>query len=267
MHKGSLTVVGSGIKFMSHLTIEAKSVIETADKVLYLVNEPAMREWLSTRLKAAESLEYAYTMHQLRRDTYKTITQAILLALEYHQHICVVLEGHPTVFATPALEAVVEAKKRGIRATILPGISAEAYLFADLLIDPGSCGCQSYEATDFLIHRRAFDGHSHLILWQISVIGMLHNAVMYDYTTGLQILVDYLHQCFPLDHEIVLYEGSQYPHIASNIKRTALACLPSTILSPITTLYLPPVKKAPYDTKIINQLNINIDHLRNQTEY
>jgi tetrapyrrole methylase family protein/MazG family protein len=263
MDKGSLTVVGSGIKFMSHLTIEAKSIIESADKVLYLVNEPAMKEWLSTHIRQAESLEEAYTQHALRSDTYKAITQTIIHSLKEHQHICVILEGHPTVFAKPALNAVIEAKKRGIRTSILPGISAEAYLFADLMIDPGSCGCQSYEATDFLIHRRAFDGHSHLILWQISVIGMLQNQDEYDYAENLQILINYLYQCYPQDHEVVLYEGSQYPHIASNIKRIPLNHLPNATLTRITTLYLPPVKKAHYDENMIQQLNININHLLN----
>jgi hypothetical protein len=45
---------------------------------------------------------------------------------------------------------------------MLPGISAEDCLFADLGIDPGIYGCQSYEATDFLANGRPWgetDGH------------------------------------------------------------------------------------------------------------
>ena len=89
------------------------------------------------------------------------------------QHICVALEGHPSVFATPALNAVILAKQHGYYAKILPGISSEDCLFADLLIDPGSSGCQSFEATDFLIHKRIFDPTCHLILWQVDEIGIL----------------------------------------------------------------------------------------------
>jgi hypothetical protein len=36
----------------------------------------------------------------------------------------------------------------GFDAVMLPGISAEDCLFADLGIDPGMIGCQSFEATD-----------------------------------------------------------------------------------------------------------------------
>ena len=46
MKSGSLVLVGSGIKFVSHITNEAKASIEQADKVLYLVNEPAIGEWI-----------------------------------------------------------------------------------------------------------------------------------------------------------------------------------------------------------------------------
>jgi hypothetical protein len=34
---------------------------------------------------------------------------------------------------------------------MLPAVSAEDCLFADLGVDPGAAGCQSHEAADFLI--------------------------------------------------------------------------------------------------------------------
>jgi hypothetical protein len=47
MTYSSLVVVGSSIKFISHLTTEAKTYIEQSNKVLYLVNEPAIKEWVA----------------------------------------------------------------------------------------------------------------------------------------------------------------------------------------------------------------------------
>jgi uncharacterized protein YabN with tetrapyrrole methylase and pyrophosphatase domain len=79
----------------------------------------------------------------------------------------VVFYGHPTVFAKSALDAVIKLEKENYVTKILPAISSEDCLFADLRIDPGSDGCQSYEATDFLIRRKKIDPTSHLILWQI----------------------------------------------------------------------------------------------------
>lgn len=256
MIKGSLTIVGCGIKFMSHLSIEAKAAIEHADTLFYLVNEPAMRAWLHEHHPNSMSLEYLYQQHELRKDTYHAITHTILQALESHKNICVVLEGHPTVFAQPALDAAIQARQANYLTRILPGISAEDYLFAELQIDPGSAGCQSYEATDFLIHQRAFDGCSHLILWQVSVIGMLGHNPDHEHKKGTQILVQHLNQYYPLDHQVILFEGSQYPHIASRIETMALQNLPEANISRITTLYIPPARKPQQDKTMLKKLGI-----------
>jgi len=172
MKKSSLTVVGTGIKFLSQMTLEAKTYIEKSDKVLYLVNDPALKQWINQTNKNSESLDDIYFKHSKRLDSYLAITDYILSHLADSKHICVALYGHPTVFAKPALDAVLAATAQGYDAKILPGISAEDCLFADLLIDPGTCGCQSFEATDFLLYNRKFDANSHLILWQPDVIGI-----------------------------------------------------------------------------------------------
>jgi hypothetical protein len=88
-------------------------------------------------------------------------------------NVCVVYYGHPGVFVMPSHDSIRQARAAGFEAIMLPGISAEDCLFADLGIDPGRIGCQSFEATDFLVNRRKFDTSSHLILWQIGVIGDL----------------------------------------------------------------------------------------------
>src|SRR3989338_5829580 len=111
MTKASLVVVGSGIKFISHLTHEARAYIEQSDKVLYLVNDPAMKEWIKKNNSHAESLDNLYTKYHLRNDCYSAITEYILKTLHNNQHVCVVLYGHPTVFSKPGLDAVLLAKQ------------------------------------------------------------------------------------------------------------------------------------------------------------
>lgn len=256
MKSGSLTVVGSGIKFLSHLTTEAQAHIQHADKVLYLVNEPAIENWICENSKQSQSLNTIYSNHQSRKDTYEAITSDIMAHLRQKNDICVVLEGHPVVHATPALEAVKQAKNEGYYATILPGISAEAYLFADLGIDPGSSGCQSYEATDFLIHHRAYDGYSHLILWQVSVIGMVENTPSHCHKKNTRHLVDYLSKHYPMSHNVILYEGSQYPHIQSKVTHLPLIELPESNISRTTTLYIPPMRQSDSDPSMLRLLGI-----------
>ncbi len=262
MKNASLVVVGSGIKFLSHLTNETKIYMEQADIILYLVNEPAMKEWLKNNFSNTESLDNLYTSHRLRSHCYHAIKDRILYHLHQQQRVCVVIYGHPTVFAQPALDAVKQARSEGFDAVIFPGISAEACLFADLLINPGANGCQSFEATDFLIHHRKYDARSHLILWQIGVIGALGHTKMSDEMNGIRLLSNYLNKQYDADHKVILYEAAQYPHFKPRIDELELMQLSNAHITQISTLYVPPACAAVGDEMMIKQLGINLADLQ-----
>ncbi len=255
---GSLVLVGSGIKFLSHLTTEAKLYIERADKVLYLLNEPAMQQWVQKTNSTAESLDPLYIKYPLRSDCYKAITDYILETLYKQQNVCVVLYGHPTVFAEPGLNAVIQARKVGYDARALPGISAEDCLFADLLINPGSCGCQSFEATDFLVYGRKWDPNSHLLLWQVGIIGILEHTIDQKNSKALHALVQHLNKYYLSNHEVILYEAAQYTGFEAKIYKFPLEQLPSTIISRTATLYVPPAKRSQIKKGMLKTLGIEI---------
>ncbi|MFI1583783.1 hypothetical protein [Embleya sp. NPDC020630] len=86
------------------------------------------------------------------------------------------VSAHPGVFAFPGHEAVRRARLDGIPARMLAGSSAGDWLFADPGLDPATRGCQSIEASDFLLRHRVFDPTSLLVLWQVGVIGISANV-------------------------------------------------------------------------------------------
>lgn len=260
--QSSLVVVGVGIKFLSHISTETKAYISQSDKVLYLVNDPLMQEWIEELNPNSESLDYLYNKHVLRTDSYKEISNYILQSMNDNKHVCVVMYGHPSVFAQPALDAVKEAKKQGYYAKILPAISAEDCLFADLLIDPGSCGCQSFETTDFLIHDRKFDTNSHLVLWQVGVIAVLSHLKMQNDKNGIITLTNYLKQFYPSQHLVTIYEASQYPNFEPRITEVILENLPDAILSRLSTLYVPPLQKSACNERMLEALMIDKKNLQ-----
>ncbi len=257
MKKMSLTVVGSGIKLLSHLSTEARAHIEQSDKVLYLVNDPLLQEWIAKNSKSSENLDDLYQKYPLRKDCYQAITDYILEVLKTEITLCVVAYGHPTVFAHPLLQAVIQAKKECLDAKILPAISAEDCLFADLLINPGDVGCASFEATDFMLYQRQWDVHSHLLLWQVGVIGLLSQPRQgYDNRKGAQLLVNYLTKKYDLNHPAVLYEAAQYPYFEPRIEHCVLKQLPELEYSAISTLYVPPAGKAKRDDSVLKYLGV-----------
>lgn len=252
----SLIVVGCGIKFFAHLTNEVIAYIKQSDIVLYLVNDPILKLWIQEQNQYTESLDRLYFSCPNRADSYSLITEYVLEHLYQNKHICFVLYGHPSVYAKPGLDAVKKAKKEGYYAKILPAISAEACLFADLLIDPGSSGSQSFEASDFLIHQRQVDISSHLILWQINAIGILNHETTNNKKIGILLLFDYLTKYYKVTDKIIIYEAAQYPGFEPTIKQTQLKYLPDIQLSNLSTLYIPPTKIAACDQAILKALEL-----------
>ena len=249
---GSLVVVGTGITLGAHVTPETIAEIEGADRVFYLVTEPATEAWLQKLNPACESLEGMYAENKTRIQTYHEMTHAIVQAVRDGQRVCAAFYGHPGVFVNAAHRAIAVARDEGFPARMLPGISAEACLYADLGVNPGDYGCQSFEATDFLASRRRFDPTSVLILYQVGVLG---EAGVRRGMTGrperLAVLARTLRRHYPAKHPLVLYEASPFPTFTPSIQHLTLDQLPNTRIPAMATLYITPKPQRQQDASIV----------------
>lgn len=237
--RGSLTVVGTGIRAGVQLTAEARWALERADRVLFLTAEPVADEVVRRLNPASESLADLYEPGVERRLIYDAMVERILAPVRDGLTVCVAFYGHPGVFGMPGHAAVRQARAEGFEAQMLPGVSAEDCLFADLGIDPGTSGCQSYEATDFLWRRPPVDTEAVLILWQVGVIGRLDTVTEAD-LTELPLLVERLRELYPPAHEVICYEASPYPVGLPSIRRLPLSGLGPEELPVLATLVIPP---------------------------
>jgi uncharacterized protein YabN with tetrapyrrole methylase and pyrophosphatase domain len=263
--KGRLTVVGVGIKLAAQTSVEAKSHIESADAVFYLVTDPGTEMWLHSLNPAAQSLQPFYEGRENRLATYLEMTDFILDHVRRGLDVCAVFYGHPGVFVFPSHRAVATARQEGFEAVMLPGISAEDCLFADLGFDPARQGCQSFEATDFLVFRRRFDPRSHLVLWQVGVLGEVGYKMALT-QAKLDILVERLLAAYPSDHPAVLYEAARYPVCDPSILHRRLGALDAAEVTSISTLYVPPLPDDPPDLDIARRLGIPESFVRRRIE-
>ena len=253
---GSLTVVGTGYLVAGHATVESLSHLRTAEKLFYLVAEPATALWLEELNATAESLFDCYRVGRPREASYEEMIARVLAEVERGAEVCAAFYGHPGVLAFPPHEMVRRARERGHFAQMLPGVSAEACLVCDLGVDPGDCGWQSHEATDFLLRRRRFDPTSALVLWQVGAIGVADFSRAETWTsTGVAVLVEVLREHYPAAHQVVLYEASPYPTVPPVIERTSLARLARRRVAVRKTLYVPPVGEAPEDPAMARRLS------------
>ena len=257
MRSGSLTVVGTGIQAATHLTAQARLVVEQADEALYLVNDPVTSAWIERTNPNAQSLAPFYEEGKERREIYAAIVEEVIGRVRQGRDVCVVLYGHPGVFAWPGHEAIRRLRADGLSARMLPGISTADCLVADLGLDPATTGCQSYEATDFLLRRRTIDTGALLVLWQVGLVGEWHFKLVPS-MRGLPFLVERLLELYPADHETILYEASPYPFCDPIVERLSIAAVSDAEVSPVVTMVIPPREEPEFDREMLEQVRLRL---------
>ena len=256
MTRGSLTVVGTGIATGVHLTPESHAAIEAADQLLYLVADPVGERWLSELHPSATSLHNEYVAGESRYAIYERIVERLLAPVREGARVAAAFYGHPGVYVTPSHDAVRRARDEGFEARMLPAISAEDCLYADLGVDPADGGCSSYDATDFILRSRPLDPTTGLILWQICVIGNPFAVTEPNYE-NMPLLVNRLLEAYPPEHEVTVYEASPYPIVAPVIERMPLHALATASITPLSTLYVPPASERPVDEELAEKLGFS----------
>lgn len=164
------------------------------------------------------------------------------------------LYGHPTTFADPGLQAIIAAQKQSIETIILPGISVENCLYADLRIDPGQFGCLHVEATELLLYDKILDPTAHLCVWQVGMIGNRAAPQVNQRARHLDLLGFKLQNYYPKNHTVYLYEASVYPTVEPQIHQFLLDEIESQSISTLSTLYIPPLPQRQINQEILNNL-------------
>jgi Tetrapyrrole (Corrin/Porphyrin) Methylases len=254
---GRLTIVGTGIRAGLQTTPEARARIESAQKVLYLESSGIAGNWVTSLNSSAQSLAHFYEPGKPRSEIYEAMVEEILSWVRRGLDVCVVFYGHPGLLVYPSHEALKRARHEGFPARMLPGVSSEDMLIAELEFDPGESGCQSYDATTFLLHQFKFDPRAALILFQIYLLGDMEHTQNSD-SQNLPVLVKYLQRSYGPDHEIVIYVACPYPVGDSSIQRLRLEHLPQARLQLGSTLYVPPKNVGQPDPEMCDRLGLEL---------
>lgn len=237
---GSLTVVGTGIMAITQLTVESLAAMATAEVLLHVIGEPIQEEAILSINPNAQTMTGFYADGLVRNATYEAMVQRVLASVAAGRRTVAAFYGHPGVFTYPSHESVRRARAAGYPARMLPGVSAEDCLVADLGIDPGD-GCQAYEATSFLLQRHPVDTTAHLLVWQVGSIGnWTYESTGYD-LSSFPGLVAKLLMFYPPSHPVTVYEASFDPGGLPRILRMPLARLNASQVTPATTLYVAPI--------------------------
>jgi hypothetical protein len=236
----------------SHLGPLARSYIENADVVFVAVSDAIVELWIKQMNRDVRSLQPYYREGKSRADTYDQMVEAMLVEVRRQERVRR-FYGHPGVFALPPHEAI-RIAARGLSGPMEPGISAEDCLYADLGIDPGTFGCQHFEASQLLFFKRRIDPTAYLVLWQVGVVG---DQSLTRFSTGAayrRLLVDVLARDYPLDHEVIVYRAATLPIQQPRMDRVALGELSGTSVELPDTLVIPPARALEIDEGMLKRL-------------
>jgi precorrin-6B methylase 1 len=252
-----LIVVGTGIRTTGQLTIETIACMQRAERLFYVVADPVAEEVIRRLCPdRAESLYGLYGEGKPRLQTYQEMVDRILMSVRAGEHTVAAFYGHPGVFAYALHESIRRARAEGYRARMLPGISAEDCLFADLGVDPSQNGCQSYEASDFLLNSRMIDNSAQLILWQAGLVGdWTFHRYAYD-TSAMPLLLEKLLRFYLPMHPVYIYEAASAFGCEPVIRPIMLRQLLTAGITATSTLYIPPARAAVPDPAYLSRVRL-----------
>ena len=255
--KGKLTVVGTGIILGEQITLGAQQSIANAEVVYAVLADPATLHWLRTINPKIHSLSHLYDKDKHRANTYEDMVDTIVNSVVEGNDTCAVFYGHPGIFVNPSHAAVQKLEQLGYEAKMEAGVSADACLFADLGVDPAKNGCQSYEATEFLIYKRKLDNTAACIIWQVGVVAEVNAQATASDDFRFQILVDEIEKYYPSSHIVTLYESTQFNIFRSKIKSMSLDSLRSAKVSKLSTLFIPPCEEKTPCYEMLKKLKLD----------
>lgn len=236
--QGALDIVGCGLH-PGQMTLETVGIIQAADRVLVVAPNPLSNQHIQSLNPNLENLGRLYNEQMTRLEIYQAMVERMVELVREGLRVCMVFYGHPGVFVLSTQLVRERLEQEGYPVRMLPGISADACLFADLGLDPSTTGCQAFEASQFLMSRRQIDTGAALILWQIGLVGEMTGRAYTPGKHGLAAITRLLLQHYPAEHRICLYEAPTLPGFAARKDWLALRDLPQAKLESWTTMLVP----------------------------
>lgn len=254
--QGQFIAVSTGMLLAGHISVRARSYLEHADVIFCLVPHPLIETWLKQINPNVISLQGLYAKGKHRMDTYEEMVSMMMAEVRAGKTVCGAFYGHAGVFAWAPHETVRQARSEGFQAHMEPGISAEACLYADLGIDPGTRGLQHFEATQFLLYDHIPNNRGYLVLWQIGLVGEHTATSLSTNEKRVKIFIEHMLQWYPPDHPVTIYEASILPIESVRQDTVPLKQLHKQTLKLHSTLVVPPAVELKPNQRVLDLLAI-----------
>ncbi|WP_417445696.1 SAM-dependent methyltransferase [Kangiella sp.] len=253
---GQFVAVSTGMLLAGHISVRARSYLEHADVIFCLVPHSLIETWLIQINANVISLQGLYAEGKHRMDTYEEMVAMMMGEVRAGKNVCGAFYGHAGVFAWAPHETVRQARSEGYLAHMEPGISAEACLYADLSIDPGTRGLQHFEATQFLLYDHIPNNRGYLVLWQIGLVGEHTATSLSTNESWVKIFIEHMLQWYSAEHSVIIYEAAILPVEGVRQDTIPLKDLYKQKLKLHSTLVVPPAEELKPNQRVLELLAI-----------
>src|ERR1700722_20230522 len=208
-----VALIGTGVRNVAHITLEAIETLKKCKRGFVVSPDQQVVDDFRTSVSSClrdgeslpplESLSRAYRKDRERIMNYGEAAGIVLHALEAERPIAYLTPGNPVTFDRVAQEILQGARKRGLSAFVVPGVSSVDTVLVDLQQELAP-GMQIYEASSFVGMKVRPDPRLSCLLLQTSVFATNFPVIgRKPRPDTLASLKEYLLQFYPPEHLMV----------------------------------------------------------------
>ncbi len=167
-----VALVGWGTRGVEQVTVEQlRALGQARDVVVDPGAPPSIFELLRAYPAEVHDLRALYRDGQQRRDAYQAMAEAVLELAQRRGRTVWLTYGHPLVYSTPSRILARECRARGLRLSILSGISSLAEIMSVLELDIAERDLQVVFANHLVSRPRPLDPLVDLVVMQPGALG------------------------------------------------------------------------------------------------
>lgn len=235
-------LVGAGIVFPEHLTIETIEILTMCKRIGTNLPEEMLDGLPQDLRNKCVSFWSLYQDGRIRTENYLDVFQAIVELAEVETPIAWLTPGHPIIFDSVSASLLDEGKTRGWNMRVIPAISSVDTMLAELGYDPAQ-GMLIHEATGLVMRRIPVVPSVAMMLLQPAVFDV-NVAIISGDSKGpdLSPLSDYLCEFHSAEHKCAFIRSASKlgeRDLVTWVKLRDLASVPYQLVAG-STLFVPP---------------------------
>lgn len=257
----NLNIIGCGVNACRQITLEGLQLIQSSQRLLYFQLNPEDLDILQRfgSIPPLQCLDDDYHEMALDRDNYNRLQASILQALEEHNSVALLLQGHPMVGVSLTGMLLQCSRDLGFNVNIQAGISSFDSMMIDTERDPLERGTTILDANRLLLFNLEISPILDLYLYHCSSVANSYTDFRNpEKRNRIDLLQDYLLRYYSEAHPCWIIASRRHIDGQSIKIPTTIGALTEQIshITYDTSLYIPGLKPNQINQEILQMMMV-----------